>query len=437
MRLVKRNDPGQPFVDIESIPAGAAKLLRAKWRGEGVDLDLVGHLIKGYADKSAWVACDCLDTVEGPAKAPPILAPVQKDGVFHLRRSPKRGEHADQCPFKWEEGELGGEGGSGGAGGGGGRRPVDFLLYTREDATSTDGGDGGTRAPTAARRNALQERMFTLLEDAGLNILTGQAQPNTWEALQRVAHGIRLVGDFRLIDVLWSRPDALTKFWAATKFRQMAKSDDWPANVPIQGFILTSATEVSGKTIKFGTAGEIEVETPVSIYSGPVRATGPFLVLVSLKYDRKSQSVKAYRAYAHPRFYERNGHEWSYTPVDSDLERKALGALAWVAKKGRDHGMDIRIEKPLFDIAPDAGGPVCRPDFLVRYGSQALVIETMGSSDEEYLERKRRTQETMARLGKVILDNRSDVEADRANKILIRRVIEELRAIGAPWPQNS
>lgn len=437
MRLVKRNDIGQAYTTVAAIPAGDAKLLRAKWRGESVDLAHVGNLIKEYADKDAWVACDCLDQVEGAARNPPILTPVQKDGVYHLRRNAKRAEHTDQCPFKWEEGELGGEGG-GSRSGGGLKRPVDFLLYTREDAIASDGhGTLGNRSPSAPRRNALQERMFTLLEDAGLNVQNGEPTGNTWGELQRVANRIKLVGDFRLSDVLWSRPDALTSFWARTKFHQIAKADEWPANVPVQGFVLTSATAVEGKTITFGTVGSIEVETPVSIYSGAQRATGPFLVLVSLKYDRKTDAVKAYRAYAHPRFFERGGHEWSYTPVDSDYERKALGALLWVAKKGREHDIDLLVEKPLFDLEPEVGGPTCRPDFLIRYGDRRIVVETMGSDEDEYLDRKTRTHATMEKIGKVILDNRVGVDPKLANRILIRQVIEELRSLGAPWPASA
>jgi predicted nuclease of restriction endonuclease-like RecB superfamily len=163
--------------------------------------------------------------------------------------------------------------------------------------------------------------------------------------------------------------------------------------------------------------------------------------MISLRFDRRTRCVRAMRAYAHPRFTDadpgfkvRATHEWAYVPVDSDMERKALGALLWVAKKGASAGIQISIEKPLFDITPIGADRSCRPDFLVHYGGKTLVIETMGSADPEYLEQKSRTHPTMAMLGKLILDNRATGDADKANKILIRQVIEGLRELGAPWP---
>lgn len=432
MRLVKRNDIGEKYIDVAPIPPAVAKLLQAKWRGEAIDRAAYGQIVKDYREKQIWVACDCLDTRDGPSAAPPILLPVQHDGEFHLRRATKRSEHDSSCVFHWEEGELSAPGAT--AGGSRERRELDFLMYTREDATASAGGEEGANTGNGRiARNALQERMFALLADAELNTINHQPQPTAWVELDNVAKRIRVVGDIRLNEILWCRPDAVTKHWAVNRFRDFAKQQHWPEKLPIQGFVLTSASEIDGKTIRFGTQGEITVETPVAL-SGRQNTSGPFLVMISLRFDRQKRSVRAMRAYAHPRFSERPTHEWAYVPVDSDMERKALGALLWVAKKGASAGIQISIEKPLFDITPIGADRSCRPDFLVHYGGKTLVIETMGSADPEYLEQKSRTHPTMAMLGKLILDNRATGDADKANKILIRQVIEGLRELGAPWP---
>lgn len=440
MRLVKPNRPFQPFVVISEIPEGDAALLRSWRAGAKVDLVKVGAIIQAASEKNAWIACDCRDS-DRPAENPPVLFPHRHSERYTLTRGATSGraEHADQCPFRWEEGELSGHTGHGPRSETSlTRREVDFILYreTKAIASSQDySREPGKRSQST--NNALQARLFDLLDRAKLNLFNGDKPLDQREALLKAASTVQLFPKYTLADVLWVTPQAITKFWAAEKFRRIARGGQWPPDTPVQGFVVTTAIEIQGNTIFFGKASSITVETPIAVYAGASESRGPYVVIISLRYDRATDKCTAYRAYAHPRFIDKNEHEWSLCPVDSGYERSALNALIWVASTAKKQGIDVNIKKPLFDIQTTAGLPAVRPDFIVEYHHYKAVIETMGSEDAEYRERKRRMHTYMERIGKVFLDERCGVEGKHANRLLIRYVIEELKANGAPWKDSD
>ncbi len=87
--------------------------------------------------------------------------------------------------------------------------------------------------------------------------------------------------------------------------------------------------------------------------------------------------------------------DW-WVPVDSNLERDAVDDLLEVVRwLAREKKVELELLKPLFSWNETGA----RPDFVVsRRGRPAdcLVIETMGSDDPEYRERKTRTIERLA-----------------------------------------
>lgn len=98
-------------------------------------------------------------------------------------------------------------------------------------------------------------------------------------------------------------------------------------------------------------------------------------------------------------------------PVDSNHERGTLRQLLslrrWLA---RTRGVQLVIEKPVFNLAPPAlpsaagrpvpnGGEPVIPDFVVRASNgRTAVVETMGYDVPAYRERKARMRAAMSRV---------------------------------------
>jgi len=151
------------------------------------------------------------------------------------------------------------------------------------------------------------------------------------------------------------------------------------------------------------------------------QARAPYLAACLVGRATPDGPVEVLKAYLHP--CAGPGH---LMLVDSDLERRTLAQLlrlqAWLL---RQRGIQVAIEKPLFDIgyaAEPAADTVddgkgksrpegdeearepCLPDFLLwarpapRGGHEAVIVETMGYADVPYRERKARTHALMRRV---------------------------------------
>lgn len=131
-------------------------------------------------------------------------------------------------------------------------------------------------------------------------------------------------------------------------------------------------------------------------------ARAPYLAACVVGRAEEGGPVQVLSAYAHP-----CAGDAHWMLVDSDMERRTLEQLCSVqAWLGTKRGLQVAIEKPMFDIGGDAEAdeaprPPCIPDFLVRAagadGARTTVIaETMGFANQEYRQRKDRTHAAMA-----------------------------------------
>ncbi|OIQ97583.1 hypothetical protein GALL_203420 [mine drainage metagenome] len=439
MRIVDRNNAGEAYKFIGELSSANAALLKAWWIGspaiDAAQRSKVGALLASVAEKKAWIACDCLDASGTSSSKPPVMFPRDKDGSYSIQRGIKgdRAKHAVECPFHWDEGEF-----AKGKPSGGGRRtgtaaaPPDFLLYKHNGYTAAEpaASDGSIRSPGSTRRDSLQERLFFIMQAAGINRFGSSvvAARDDRKRIREACIPIDIYDEADLEDIVWTSTKWLTEGWAINKLRTLRSSSGWPATVPMQGFFLLSAMGIDGHRIICGKHSVVEVERPVNVFAGATPARSPYAVMVSAKLDEATGTLRMVRAYAHPRFCdERSGAKWSLCPVDSDYERKALGALIYVARKAAADGIDVTIEKPLRDIFPGDNEIGCRPDFLVHTGQRTLCIETMGSAAEEYRCRKVGMHDIMRKIGPLIKDERVGVDSDTANRTLIAKVFAELR----------
>ena len=145
---------------------------------------------------------------------------------------------------------------------------------------------------------------------------------------------------------------------------------------------------------------------------------GPFLVLIVVGEYPEAHGYAPLRAYAQPIF---SGQR--FIPVDSEFERVVLRELFKVRRLLDEAGIDLAIEKPVFDRLTPQG--VWRPDFLIEARSRTtgkikrLVIEAMGLSDADYLASKATTHPRMRQIAPLLIITPNDVESDRFHDRLI------------------
>lgn len=129
---------------------------------------------------------------------------------------------------------------------------------------------------------------------------------------------------------------------------------------------------------------------------------------VILMYQRNDSGALVCRdAYAHALF--------DYAcpvPVDSNLERATVTSIITAGKWLQSSGYEISLNKPLFDIKVlvEQEEGLVLPDFMLtvkhpgRMRTTELVIETMGYTDDDYVERKARQHAGMSTVGLLLKD---------------------------------
>jgi hypothetical protein len=445
MRIISHHPAGKPFkVMRELLPDDNDLLLRYYTNDGSVEGSMglreqAGKLISSIHQLHGWLACDCRsDSLDRP----PILFPRVKSGTYSLVRNADRTEHDENCPFKWDPGELSGREGAE-AGGKPNDIQPDFILYREVDQIASAVGSAGQRGKPhgGVRQDSLQRRLFWLLSVSGVNQLSSDpiSEKTACDAIRRVSEGIHLTSRITLDHLLWTSSKWLTEGWAERRLKGLAELG-WPERHPPQGFFLLGVDEIEGKSFVVGNT-QFEVEGGINVFSsdsgrdetdstGKPSSRAPYLILVSARLNDKTGKLRLVRAYAHPRM---NG---SFFPVDSNFEREAARSLLYVVKKAKEtNGCEVTVEKPLQDMFPLDPLKGCRPDFIVRAGADALVIETMGFADQAYRDRKVHTHQTMKAIGTLMEDERVGVNAEEANKRLIGRVLGWLRTIGKLPPR--
>jgi hypothetical protein len=143
---------------------------------------------------------------------------------------------------------------------------------------------------------------------------------------------------------------------------------------------------------------------------------GPFLVMIVAGEYPEAQGYAPLRAYAQPIL---SGHR--FIPVNSDLERDILHALLKARRQLADGGIDLLVEKPVFDLLTPAGP--CRPDFLIEARShrtgeiKQLILEMM-----EFGEREDQRRDRLRRIAPVLTVTTTDCAAG----VLVARLTDAL-----------
>ncbi|AOH87245.1 hypothetical protein AWL63_24115 (plasmid) [Sphingomonas panacis] len=375
-----------------------------------------------------WIACDCL----GNDREPPILTPafLSEAETYYLRRltGSKRAEHLTNCPFFRDQAtnrisevrnpetpadppvgyfEV--------------LRPAPEKLAQRPDEDSSDDRTRNASMPRLARL------LWRLLNASGLNRSSPISEEppersitQEFKALSAAAARIEIAPGVELSRALWTHARALHTKRAFASIRELAR--EWPRGHAPQGFLTVFAQEFRGSTIY--PAGSEPISVANRIQSPSVRGNrikGPFLIIVVIGEYPEAHGYAPLRAYAQPIF---SGNR--FVPVESEFERNTLRALLGLRHAFDRDGIDIAIEKPVFDILTPLGA--CRPDFLLEARSRhtgevrQLIVEAMGFSSDEYRASKTVTHPRMAQIAPVVGITPEDLEAGRLGGILAEKL---------------
>lgn len=395
MWLVARHSRGSAGNRIP-IPALVREALIRWYVGKGsrADEDAGIMLVQQARIGERWIACDCL----GSERFPPILTPafLSEAETYYLRRltSSGRPEHRPSCPFAREQAtnritevrshtspaepptgyfEA--------------LRPAPEKLSQRPQEDSTDDRTRQASVPRLARL------LWRLLAVSGVNqcppLQADRSKRSIRDELGRLTRAagtIEIAPGIELGRAFWTHGQALHSRRVYANLREMAHR--WPSGHAPQAFMALFARDVRGSIVDIAGADPILVANRVqspSVRGNPIK--GPYLVLIVVGQYPEARGYAPLRAYAQPIF---SGNR--FMPVDCEFERRILHSLLALRGPLDRQGIDLVIEKPVFDMFTELGA--CRPDFLVEARSRKtgeirrLVLEAMASSDHAYLESK-------------------------------------------------
>jgi len=124
--------------------------------------------------------------------------------------------------------------------------------------------------------------------------------------------------------------------------------------------------------------------------------SAPYLALTTVAECDRSGYYDTVDSFVTPILAENN-----LPPLDSSYERKVLKILLKISRSLLRKVSRVAIRKPLFDI-PVSDNRLCRPDFIILGQNRKVVLEVMGSWEDEYLERKTRTHPLMEEVGPLV-----------------------------------
>lgn len=368
-------------------------------------------LLQKAHENGYWLACDCL-----PNAAEPPLMYVRRfeTDQLSLVRMPNRTAHLPTCAFKFTENTTNSSSSSTQIKSWNKTSPLNLhhsletnLVASKKDEEPTKSSNTSTRIPRLGRL------LYTLLHEAKLTKIQIDP-PNISEQFNRIkklAENYFLASKISMANFLWTFPTQIG--FAAVQLKNSKSL--WPESVRPYGIFILLVERFENNTAYCLSRGEIipiELNGSLMFSSGRLgECSGPFLLIMTLTDSpSKPGSFVPMNGFAAPVYAN-----YLLAPVESNYERRVLQKLMQLIQAFHKKGISLLVEKPMFDIMVDADAALnsCRPDFLLKTKNQTIVLEVMGSEEEQYQERKVRTHTIMQKLG--ILISYNAVEADRQN----------------------
>ena len=373
------------------------------------DLGITRTTLDQIRDKGFWISCGCRDGDDAA-----VMFPAKREGTLYLRFNGP-GQHAADCPFwkpliaaqgapsprtgltrveEWTGGwNVGSEAGA--------------RVSTTDASDAQSGRNRSTqpRLPRLGRMllSALHRARLNRVHAADLRMPPGQAPraKDVAEFYQRLsildADTIAPGVEFKDIHVFTLKK---TKWLLHAVLPKLEQTSPLPGRKRHTGFFMGIVDSVeAGKgdgylvhVDKEGVETRIRIEGRIHLFGRDKGNAGPYYVLAHALKPPGSQKFAFVKAYAHPVY-----SAGLPIPVDSGLEREMLATIlrSMVKARMKHRSSNPELMKPVLDVCT-ADGKWCRPDFVVIADSaQRLVLECMGSDDEDYLRAKEGTHPLM------------------------------------------
>ncbi|MEB8610299.1 hypothetical protein [Cronobacter sakazakii] len=415
------------LTDKEATAVG--NVYRSRMTSTLPDIDLADKVFWEMHNEGLWLQCDCRAGHQN-VNPPELTAVNDPDIPIHLRNINRETDHADNCPLKGQHTEGGEERTASGARKKASLRRIDYSSLLRKEANrkqpagTPDDNDEETRRPRRAAVSSLARLLFTLIEDAGFNELSlpvnlDKSYPGAAERirqLQAVLDKTTVSRGHKLSEVVSLRP------WKSPE-EIMATLDkaEWLEGRERRFWMIFTTDRVTEEGAEFVLEGKGKDGNDLCFPFRPTRRLkingeagegrrGHYWVIVRFERNEVSGLVECRDGYAHA-IYSRN---WP-VPVDSELEKATLKGINECAVWLRDKypSINLALQKPVHeqqitDPLSDEKGYVI-PDFIVKVSengnhAHTLVIETMGYTTEEYIERKKKMHRMMNEIGRVVTD---------------------------------
>ncbi|MGH8159356.1 MAG: hypothetical protein ACREPQ_14645 [Rhodanobacter sp.] len=393
----------QPRLLRELSPAATQAVIRVCTDGQDPDEAqtlLVANLLNDLAAQRAWLLCSCVG--EDLASLPVMYPRRTQANTRALVRNYDRAAHSDKCPFHRLRSERVAPAEKVAtppyAGACGILRVVAPADAAQVEHSAVGGRQRNSSVPLLGRI------LYSFLEEARLNVIPPEGPApiqGQYQALREVLERRSWDDDKTLSVGKFAITSLDNSDWL---IERLTRSPRWPHPLAPQGFLLGNASEVDGQVIRTTRGSEIEVKGKVALPGED--SCGPYLALLLYGRAAGAAKIEPATAFVTP-IYRGN----MLLPVDSDLERRTLAILlrqqSWL---NLQKNLKVTITKPLSDIpVSHAAAKAVRPDFLVTLpGRGTVVVETMGYSTEEYLERKARLHPAMESIGKVVAHGHGD-----------------------------
>lgn len=343
----------------------------------------------------AWLECNCM-----PVHSPAYLFPRQTDSgtiTFVRPRPPRQNPHSPHCPFYLDELQSDPSQSKTNTSG----TINDFCILKPEKTSSSSKPPSPEFSASLSSEKALPRLtriLLNLLDQAHINKLDNHFPFfDAYLPIYRLSSTIPMWpgSTMMLSEVLSAHTSIAYYYRLVNRLKSMPKFSQSHRK---QGYFVTLVSEFSEYSLTLNSGHSIQV---VGKVTGPNRVpAGPYWAIVLVAETREgSNYFDAIRASVWPAYSEKLPF-----PVDSDFERATLRDLISWRLYWSQKGHEFTITKPL-----DFSTPI-KPDFLVldKESGAQVVIETMGSDDETYLDRKRRTHIEMRKLGPLIEHRPSD-----------------------------
>ncbi len=400
MRIIKKfkaNDRIVPIRSLNHAEIEAMFWVFIKSKGTLQQQEIVKTLSEFARDRHCWFECNC--EVEEGTHALMTIGLSHKNN-YYLQHVNSRGEHHESCRFK---GEPGATGTSSDAVKRISKASV-LKIHVRGGLGEGDDHKENEKKSQgkATKYPRLARFLYSLLEDARLNQLSLDQVDvrDTYQKLRQAAKNYKLEKNIKASELFFTYPDI-----EQIQVKLRASLPKWGESRPY-ALCVAVASDIVGNSLIFKYPKQqkdivVELHGILKKSSGRLgEGSKPYLVIFTVTDSNDDIGhFKPFNAFCVPvlSFFE-------LVPVDSRYERMVLEKLKVRAKWWRDQKLTATVIKPLFDesVVIEGKQESCLPDIVIETPGHNIIFEVMGSHEDEYVERKKRTIEVMRKLGEYV-----------------------------------